>query len=184
MYGLLYKWTTFGCLVVFLLGCFVFLKMVCISDAMPYNQGAIRLCGLPLFFQQVDIVDTAGHKVDISMEEPMLCPICNTKKARKDFKRLATLAQTKAWLGNPSATKRMTYTGKECNECHKQTKRKTTDLTPEELRKKLVNDGVHPLVIEERIAKRRAQGIKKKSAVMSRTMHAWWQTKKSNNEER
>ena len=118
------------------------------------------------------------------MSTSMLCPICNTKKARKDFKRLATLAQTRAWLRNPDAVKRITYIGKECNECHKQTKRKSHDLTPNELRKRLINDGVNPMAIEVRIAKRRAQGSKKKSVVASRTMRAWWQTKKSNNEER
>lgn len=114
----------------------------------------------------------------------MLCPICNTDKPRKDFKRLATLAQTRAWLSNPLAIKRITYTGKECNDCHKQTIRKNKDLTPNELHKRLVNAGVNPLLIEARVAKRRAQGSKKKSTVASRAMRAWWQTKKSNNEER
>ncbi len=129
-------------------------------------------------------MDTTWTEVDISTENPMLCPICNTKKARKDFKRLATLAQTRAWLRNPTTTKRITYIGKECNDCHKQTKRKPHDLTPNELHKRLINEGVNPMAIEVRIAKRRAQGSKKKSTVASRAMRAWWQTKKSNNEER
>ena len=132
----------------------------------------------------MDIVDTADQKVDIFKENPMLCPKCNTDKERKLFKRFATLAQTKAWLSNPNATKRMTYIGKECNECHKQVKRKTTDLTPNELHKRLINEGMNPMLVEARVAKRRAQGSKKKSAVTSRTMSAYWQTKKSNNEER
>lgn len=111
----------------------------------------------------------------------MLCPMCNTDKERKDFKRYATLSQTRSWLRNPLASKRMTYIGKECNECHKQTKRKPQDLTPNELRKKLVNNGVNPFVIEERVAQRRAQGSKKKSVSARRTMLKVWQTKKSNN---
>lgn len=114
----------------------------------------------------------------------MLCPKCNTEKERKDFKRLATLAQSRAWLRNPLASKRITYIGKECNECHKQIMRKNKDLTPNELHKRLINEGVNPMLIEARIIKRRAQGSKKKSVVSSRTMRAWWQTKKSNNEER
>ena len=114
----------------------------------------------------------------------MLCPKCNTDKERKHFKRLATLAQSRAWLSNPSATKRITYTGKECNECHKQIVRKTKDLTPNELHKRLINEGMNPMLVEARVAKRRAQGSKKKSVIASRAMHAWWQTKKSNNEER
>ena len=112
----------------------------------------------------------------------MLCPICNTEKERKDFKRLATLAQTRAWLRNSLATKRMTYIGKECNDCHKQTKRKSKDLTPEELRKRLINEGKHPLLVQTQIAKRRATGSKKKSVSAKRTMRKRWQAKKSNNE--
>ena len=108
----------------------------------------------------------------------MLCPTCNTEKERKHFKRLATLAQSRAWTGNPFSTKRIAYTGKECNECHKQTKRKPSDLTPNELHRRLTNEGKNPLVVQAQVAKRRAQGSKKKSAVTSRIMRAWWQTKK------
>lgn len=110
----------------------------------------------------------------------MLCPVCNTEKERKDFKRLASLAQTKSWLKNPLASKRITYIGKECNQCHKQVKRKQNQLTPAELRKRLINEGANPLKIEVTLAKRKAQGVKKKSAVMSRTMRAWWRSKASN----
>lgn len=116
----------------------------------------------------------------------MLCPICNAEKERKDFKRLATLAQTRAWIRNPLATKRITYIGKECNDCHKQTVRKSQDLTPNELHKRLVNQGKNPLMIEVRVAQRRAKGSKKKSVVASRAMREYWKTKKSkqsNNQE-
>ena len=81
----------------------------------------------------------------------MLCPVCTKEKERKDFKRLATLSQTKAWLRNPLASKRMTYIGKECNDCHKQTKRKYKDLTPVELQKRLINQGVNPIKIEAQV---------------------------------
>lgn len=111
--------------------------------------------------------------------ENLVCPVCKAAKPRKHFKRLATLAQTKAWLRNPLASKRITYFGKECNECHKQTIRKNTDLTPNELHKRLVNEGVNPMLIEAQVAKRRARGAKKKSVVASRAMRAWWQTKKA-----
>ena len=114
----------------------------------------------------------------------MLCPICNTEKPRKDFKRKATLSQTRAWLRNPLATKRMDYIGKECNACHKQTKRKPSDLTPNELHKRLINEGVNSFLVQARIAQRRAQGVKKKAAAASRMMRQRWQSKKSNQEER
>lgn len=112
----------------------------------------------------------------------MFCPMCNTEKDRKDFRRLATLSQTKAWLRNPLATKRMTYTGKECNACHKQTTRKPSDLTHNELQKRLINQGKNPLMVQIQIAKRRAVGAKKKSVSAKRTMLKWWQAKKTNNE--
>jgi hypothetical protein len=35
-----------------------------------YNQGAIRLCGCPDFFYQVDIVDIAGKKWTFFKENP------------------------------------------------------------------------------------------------------------------
>lgn len=118
------------------------------------------------------------------MKTMMVCPLCKATKERKDFKRKATLAQTKAWLHNPSATKRMIYFGKECNDCHKQTKRKPSDLTPNELHKRLINEGKNPLVVHARVAERRVQGAKKKAVSASRTMSAYWKAKKSNNEER
>ena len=114
----------------------------------------------------------------------MVCAVCKATKQRKEFKRLATLVQTRAWLRNPLASKRITYTGKECNECHKQTKRKDKDITPNELHRRLINAGMNPLLVEARVTKRRAQGSKKKSISAQRTMSAYWQAKKSNNEER
>ena len=111
--------------------------------------------------------------------ENKVCPVCKETKPRKQFKRFATLAQTKAWLNNPNATKRMTYFGKECNSCHQQTKRKTTDLTPNELHRRLINEGLQPVIVEARVAERRAKGSKKKSVSASRTMKARWQSKKS-----
>lgn len=104
--------------------------------------------------------------------ESMICPICKASKPRKDFKRTATLAQTKAWLRNPLASKRMTYIGKECNDCHKQTKRKQHQITPAELRKRLINEGVNLLKIEATLARRKALVTKKKSAVARRMMRA------------
>ena len=74
----------------------------------------------------------------------MLCPGCNTEREPKDFKRIATLAQTRSWLKNPLATRRMIYSGSTCNDCHKQNTRKRSDLTPEEYRKRLVNEGKDP----------------------------------------
>lgn len=71
----------------------------------------------------------------------MRCPNCNNDREPKDFKRFASLAQTRAWLKKPTATKRMIYVGSVCNACHKQSTRKTNEITPSELRKRLINEG-------------------------------------------
>ena len=44
----------------------------------------------------------------------LTCTRCNTELERSEFKRLATLAQSRAWTKNPLATKRITYIGKIC----------------------------------------------------------------------
>lgn len=71
----------------------------------------------------------------------LTCKRCTSTKNRTEFKRLASLAQSRAWLKNPNASKRIWYYGDICNACHKQTKRKPSELTPEELRKHLINEG-------------------------------------------
>jgi len=100
----------------------------------------------------------------------MRCPICNTEKPRLSFRRRATLAQTRAWLKNPNATKPTHYYGKDCNECHKQVKRKPSEIPPSELRRRLTNEGMNPLKIELLIEQRKARGTKKKSEVAKRTL--------------
>jgi hypothetical protein len=94
----------------------------------------------------------------------MLCPNCETEKETKDFRRVATLAQTRAWLRNPDATRRMEYVGSFCNTCSKQHARHSKDLSPGEYRKKLVNEGVHPLIIEELVKSRVEHGKAKLKA--------------------
>jgi hypothetical protein len=94
----------------------------------------------------------------------MLCPNCETEKETKDFRRVATLAQTRAWLRNPNATRRMEYVGSFCNTCSKQHARHSKDLSPGEYRKKLINEGMHPLIIEELVKSRVKQGKAKLKA--------------------
>ena len=93
----------------------------------------------------------------------MLCPNCNTERDVKDFKRYATLTQTRSWLKNPNAKTRLLYTGKVCNACHKQTVRKPSDISPEELRKRMVSQGVNPDLVEHLHAQRVKAGKKRQS---------------------
>ena len=93
----------------------------------------------------------------------MLCPNCNTERDVKDFKRYATLTQTRSWLKNPNAKTRLLYTGKVCNACHKQTVRKPSEISPEELRKRMVSQGINPDLVEHLHAQRVKAGKKRQS---------------------
>jgi hypothetical protein len=78
----------------------------------------------------------------------MQCPNCNNEREPKDFKRFATLAQTRAWLKKPTAQKRMIYVGSICNACYKQVMRKPNEITPSELRKRLLIEGKNPEIVD------------------------------------
>ena len=92
------------------------------------------------------------------------CLACHQVKPRADFTRLATLAQTRAWLRNPNAKSRLPFVSTVCNSCSKQVKRNSGDMSPSEYRKKLVNEGMHPLIIEELVKSRIKRGKVKRTA--------------------
>lgn len=93
---------------------------------------------------------------------PMRCPACLLIKPRGEFKRKASLAQSRAWLKSSTATKRITYFGRTCNECAKQKQRARHKLTPAELEKALVNEGKNALYIKLAVEQRRAKGMRGK----------------------
>jgi hypothetical protein len=86
------------------------------------------------------------------------CQTCNQVKPRADFTRLATLAQTRAWIRNPTAKSRLPFVSTVCNSCSKQVKRNSGDMSPSEYQKRLVNEGMHPLIIEELVKNRIKRG--------------------------
>lgn len=89
---------------------------------------------------------------------PMRCPACLLVKSRRQFKRKASLAQSRSWLKSPTATKQITYFGKTCNDCAKSRRRARHKLTPAELEKALVNEGKNALLIKLAVEQRRAKG--------------------------
>lgn len=101
-----------------------------------------------------------------------LCPKCNQSLPRSDFKRLATLSQTRSWLRNPNAQRRMWYWGEVCNTCSKQVRRKRnpSDLPPSEYERRLINEGRPQFFVDLAVAERRARGTEKRqeSACRSR----------------
>jgi hypothetical protein len=117
-----------------------------------------------------DISVSQVDMLDIFTENPMLCPICNTEKHRKDFHRKATLAQTRAWLKKPTAQKPLRYYGKDCNECYRKTKRAPREMSPYELTRRLASNAVNPIVAQTILTKRKARTTAKKSVVAKQNL--------------
>lgn len=98
------------------------------------------------------------------------CPTCGITKPPKQFKRLATITQTRSWLRKPSASTRLWYEGKHCNACERAvTKRK---LTPEQLRKRLVNEGLLPEIADVYVQKQKARTTERKREVAINNLRA------------
>ena len=90
------------------------------------------------------------------------CSACHTIKQIADFKRLSNLSQARAWTKNPHLKRPIEYIGKVCNDC--QARRKPSEIPPEELRRRLTNEGTNPLKIEAIIEQRYAKGKAKRKA--------------------
>ena len=84
------------------------------------------------------------------------CSGCHTLKPIADFTRRATLSESRNWTKNPELKRPILYEGKLCNGCQK--RRKPSDLSPEELRKRLVNEGANPLKIQAKVEAHYAKG--------------------------
>lgn len=98
------------------------------------------------------------------------CSACGNECPLSDFKRRATLLQSRAWTKNPNANKRLMYEGKICNTCHNERKRMADDMSPEAYRKRLVNERVNPLKIQARVEARRARGIMRRQTKSAKTL--------------
>lgn len=97
------------------------------------------------------------------------CSGCLQLKSLRHFKRLASLSQTRAWLHNPLAQRRLQYEGKECNSCHDAKTKRPEDLTREQMRRRLRAEGVHDFVIKDKIAKRKQQATVTHKEVIRKT---------------
>lgn len=102
--------------------------------------------------------------------QTLTCTRCNTTAPRASFKRLASRAQTRSWLKKPDTNKRMWYFGSTCNACHKLTKRKPSELTPEEHRKRLVNENNGSIYAWQTYNQRREAGKKKLSVIGTKAL--------------
>jgi hypothetical protein len=98
------------------------------------------------------------------------CSECGNECPLSDFKRRATILQTRAWTKNPTAKKRLEYEGRTCNACHSTHRLKATDISPEVYRKKLVNQGLNPLKVQARVETRRLWGVINRKKKSSKTL--------------
>ena len=84
------------------------------------------------------------------------CSNCHVTKPIADFKRRATLSESRNWTKNPNLKRPIEYTSKVCNDCHR--RRKPSELSPEELRRRLRSEERNPLKIQAAVEQRYAKG--------------------------
>jgi hypothetical protein len=102
------------------------------------------------------------------------CTKCGETKPTSQFKRRLSLAQSKAMLRNPNVTTNYITTSKLCKDC--QPKRKPPrKLTVKEIRTRMTNGDLHPILGEAKLKQKREQIIRGRS----RVMREYWQGKKS-----
>lgn len=135
-------------------------------DSKHAKRYAVCLTTVPTLWT---IRKKSGHSRQKGKKVDILCPTCGVTKQRKDFKRLATLTQTRAWLRKPTASTRLWYVGKNCNDCARVAKPR---LTPEQLRKRLVNEGLMPEIADEFVNQRKAKTKERKREVAINNLRA------------
>lgn len=109
----------------------------------------------------------------MSQNKTKLCTNCNQHKPSIEFKRLLTLAQTRATLRQPNATTRYWADSKRCKSCQAELKRRTP-MTVKEIRNKISSGDMHK-DIGEAIIKQKREALPKKR---SRVMKEYWQKKR------
>lgn len=105
-----------------------------------------------------------------------LCAKCGELKPKKQFQKRLTLAQTKAFLKQPSATTRYITTSKNCMECRNKAKpKKKKPLTAKQIRTRITSGDMTPMLGEMKLQKIR-EGIPK---MRSKNMKEAWEKRKS-----
>lgn len=84
------------------------------------------------------------------------CSNCHVTKPIANFKRRATLSESRNWTKKPHLKRPIEYTSKVCNDCHR--RRKPSELSPEELRRRLRSEERNPLKIQAAVEQRYAKG--------------------------
>jgi hypothetical protein len=104
------------------------------------------------------------------------CKTCAELKPKKEFLKRLTLAQTKAFLKQPSATTRFIVTSKNCKSCQTKLKRHSKrPLTAKQIRTKVTSGDMPEILGEMKLQQLRENLPKKRSKVMKET----WQKRKA-----
>lgn len=102
------------------------------------------------------------------------CATCGETKPLAQFNKRLTLAQTKAYLQNPTIQTRFTVQSKNCRDC-RHISRRRTPLTANEIRSKISTGDIRPYIGEAMLKEMREQLPRKRSKVM----REYWQGKKN-----
>lgn len=101
-----------------------------------------------------------------------ICKQCNQQKPPDSFKRYATLAQSRIWTRNPYMKRPIEYESIVCNECARSKRTPTLRLSPENARKRMVNEGEHRLIIEQTVQRIRENSLKRKRVTILKNRQA------------
>jgi hypothetical protein len=104
------------------------------------------------------------------------CKTCGQIKPKKEFLKRLTLAQTRAFLKQPSATTRFIATSKNCKTCQAKLKRHSKrPLTAKQIRTKITSGDMHPIQGELKLQQLKESLPKTRSRVMKET----WQKRRA-----
>lgn len=104
------------------------------------------------------------------------CASCGQAKPKKEFLKRLTLAQTKAFLKQPSATTRYIATSKNCKACQAKLKRRSKrPLTAKEIRTKVTSGDMPKVMGEMKLQQLRESLPKMRSKIMKET----WQKRRA-----
>lgn len=91
-----------------------------------------------------------------------ICKCCSQPKPPSDFKRYASLAQSRIWTRNPHMKRPIEYESVVCNVCARSKRKPTLKLSPENARRRMVNERENTLIIEQTVQRIRENALQRK----------------------
>lgn len=101
-----------------------------------------------------------------------ICKCCSQPKPPRDFKRYASLAQSRIWTRNPDMKRPIEYESVVCNVCARARRGSTLSLSPENARKRMVNERENTLIIEQTVQRIRENSLQRKRVTILKNRQA------------